>query len=163
MEALLGLVVIASPIIFFYGLYVYNRSIRLEQYVFEEQHNLESFVLKVDNIFVNITSQLDLSSDFESELLKSISNIREGGINSISEVSNILSRALVRVEAYPNIDTINMRRDFQSQIQEVQNQLQDFVEKNNRAINEYNTFVMSFPIFIFCRLFGKRKIEYVNK
>lgn len=158
----IGFSVFLGPIVFFYALYVYNHAVRLEQDVIEEHHNLASYIHRVDRIFRNITMQLDLSNDFESSLLREISNIREGDVSGVREISGALTLALVRVEAYPNIDSIEMRRDFQGQIQEIENELQTFVERSNRAVNEYNSFVLSFPAIIFCSLFSKRKINYTK-
>ena len=162
MEAILGFSVLLSPLVLFYALYVYNHTVRLEQDFLEEQNNLISYIHRADSIFRNITAQLDISSKFESGVLSNITNIREGDISGLRQVSNALTRALVRVESYPDIDSIDMRRDFQSQIQEIENQLQLSVERSNRAANEYNSFVLSFPAIIFCRLFKKRQISYTK-
>ena len=83
----------------------------------------------------------------------------------MSEISN----ALMRIEQYPDIKTLGLREKFQGQISSLERELQNQVERTNKLISEFNTYITSFPNIIFCKLwnnmnFGRKyvELEYIN-
>ena len=83
----------------------------------------------------------------------------------MSEITN----ALMRIEQYPDIKTLGLREKFQSQISSLERELQNQVEKTNKLISEFNTYIKSFPNVIFCNIWNKMnfktkftELEYIN-
>jgi hypothetical protein len=156
--------IIASPILclIFYTIYVYNYSLELNQKVLEHKNNLQAYEQRAQKIFGGIIEQLNISGAYEENLLLNITNRREGTEFSIDDAKSTVTKALARLEAYPNINTISMRKEFQNQIAEIEDKLQRLIVAYNNSAKDYNSFVLSFPASIFCKMVGIVSAEYLS-
>ena len=156
--------VILSPLfcILLYAIYVHNFSLQLNQNVMEQKNNLNAYQQRARKIFEGIIEQLNIGGVYEENLLLKIANIREGVEFAIDDAKTTISQALARLEAYPNINSISMRKDFQIQIAEVEGRLQKLIEVYNNSAKDYNSFILSFPASIFCSAYGRTKAEYLQ-
>jgi hypothetical protein len=156
--------IIATPIlcVIFYTIYIYNYSLELNQKVLEQKNNLRAYEQRAKKIFAGIIEQLNISGVYEENLLLNITNRREGSEFSIDDAKSTVTKALARLEAYPNINTISMRKEFQVQIAEIEDKLQRLIVTYNNSAKDYNSFVLSFPASIFCKMLGITSAEYLN-
>ena len=153
-----------SPLfcLFLYAIYIHNYSLQLGQNVLEQKNNLYAFEERAKKIFKGIMEQLDIGGDYEENLLLGLTNTREGTHFGIDDAKSTISKALARLEAYPTINSISMRKEFQNQIAEIEGRLQKLIETYNNAAKDYNSFILSFPASIFCSVYGRTKAEYLQ-
>jgi hypothetical protein len=147
---------------FFYGIHVYNFSNELMQRVDEQKNNLNSYLQRVGKIFQNINEQLNIGGAYEENLLLGITRDREGRTSDLVDLKSNISNITARLESYPNLNAVSMRKEFQGQIQEIEQNVQKIVEAHNSSAKDYNTFVLSFPASLFCTFFNRTRIEYLN-
>ena len=70
------------------------------------------------------------------------------------ELTSALSRLLVTVEAYPQLQSIQAFRDLQAQLEGVENRIAVARKRYIEAVQGYNTTVRSFPSNLTAKLFG---------
>ena len=70
------------------------------------------------------------------------------------ELTSALSRLLVTVEAYPQLQSMQAFRDLQSQLEGVENRIAVARKRYIEAVQGYNTTVRSFPSNLTAMLFG---------
>lgn len=70
------------------------------------------------------------------------------------ELTSALSRLLVTVERYPELNSIQAFRDLQSQLEGVENRIAVARKRYIDAVQAYNTTVRSFPSNLTAKLFG---------
>lgn len=148
--------------IFFYAIHVFNFSLQLKQRVDEQKNNLASYLQRIGKIFQSITEQLDQGGAYEENLLLGITRDREGRSPKLNDLQSNISNISARLESYPNLSSVSMRKEFQGQIQQIEQNVQYIVEAHNSAAKDYNTFVLSFPASLFCSCFNRTKIDYLS-
>ena len=149
-------------IFFLYVIHIYNQSVDLYQRVLAQNTNLDNLRVRVTAIYEKLISELEHSGQYEEELLTEIVSMREKSDDSKDLNLASISSTLLRFEQYPEIKTLNLRGKFQDEISALERQVQAHLEQVNKAIMEYNTFVNSFPNFIFCSLWRKPAHSYLN-
>jgi len=157
-----ALLIAIVMLILFYGIHVFNLSMELSQRAIEKRNNLSSYMQRVDKIFQDISKQVDQGSSHEESLLFEITRSREGRISEMDSLATTISKVNARLEAYPNLYSLSMRKEFQNQIQQIEQNIQSIVEAYNQAAKDYNTFVLSFPASFFCAIFKRSQIDYMS-
>ena len=70
------------------------------------------------------------------------------------ELSNALSRLLVVTENYPNLKSDQSFRDLQAQLEGTENRITVARGRYIQLVQDYNTYIRSFPQVITAKLFG---------
>jgi LemA protein len=70
------------------------------------------------------------------------------------ELTSALSRLLVTVEAYPQLQSMQAFRDLQAQLEGVENRIAVARKRYIESVQGYNTTVRSFPSNLTAKLFG---------
>ena len=76
------------------------------------------------------------------------------------ELSGALSRLLVTVEQYPNLKANENFLDLQKQLEGTENRIAVERRKFNEMVQDYNSFIRSFPKNIWASIFGFEKKAY---
>ena len=76
------------------------------------------------------------------------------------ELSGALSRLLVTVEQYPNLKANENFLDLQKQLEGTENRIAVERRKFNEIVQDYNSFIRSFPKNIWANIFGFEKKAY---
>lgn len=75
-------------------------------------------------------------------------------------LSSALSRLLVVSENYPNLKADQSFLDLQAQLEGTENRIAVERRKFNEAVQDYNTYIRSFPNVLFAGMFGFQKKGY---
>jgi len=156
-------------IVILYIISIYNYIVQLFQRYSSHEKNLQNFIIRIKSVYEKLIDEIEASGTYEKNLTKDIVKLREKIPTKITDSMSEMSNALMRIEQYPDIKTLGLREKFQNQISSLERELQAQVERTNKTISEYNTYIQSFPNVIFCSLWNKvnvnRKfieLEYIN-
>ena len=170
METFTQIITYGCVIIFIlYIVSIYNYIVSLYQNYLSQKKNLENFIIRIKSVYEKLIDEIESSGDYEKNLTKDIVKLREKIPTKITDDMSEISNALMRIEQYPDIKTLGLREKFQGQISSLERELQNQVERTNKLISEFNTYITSFPNIIFCKLwnnmnFGRKyvELEYIN-
>jgi LemA protein len=102
-------------------------------------------------------------------VLRRVTEIRSHGLESDqvaqraaeeSEISGAVRELFAVVEAYPDLKTSEQFLNLQTNLTEVENQIQLARRYFNGTVREQNVLIQSFPSNIIARLFKFRESEY---
>lgn len=149
-------------VVIFYAIYCYNHSLSLNQFCISAKSNLGSFIKKMESIFEKVLNESAKGTEFEKEVLKSITKIRKLGSDNPNLVRSGIDNELVRFEAYPNIRSQSLREKYQNEVSKLEREIQNSTEIYNDYVVDYNTFIKSFPANIFCSLYGRKAMKFID-
>lgn len=75
-------------------------------------------------------------------------------IAAAQQFDSAISRLLVTVEAYPQLQATQAFRDFMTQLEGTENRISVARKDFNDAVQQYNVKIRTFPTMIVARLFG---------
>jgi LemA protein len=139
----------------------YNSLISLDQDVKQAWSDVEvSYQRRID-LIPNLVATVQGASGFEQETLTQITQLRSEAVSAqqsfssattvseqmdaSSQSESVLSRLLVIVENYPQIQSVSAYSDLQIQIEGTENRISVARQRYNEAVNLYNRKVLSFP------------------
>jgi len=150
---------------------VYNNLVGLEEHVDAAWGQVENVYQRRADLIPNLVATVKGAADFEQETLQNVveARARVGQTNiqgapdpaqmaafqaNQDALSSALSRLLVVVERYPELQAVQAFRDFQVQLEGTENRIA--VERNrfNEAARGYNTARRRFPAVLFANLLG---------
>ncbi|MDC6486340.1 LemA family protein [Methylophilaceae bacterium] len=134
----------------------------LLQKVYELKSNFTSYTERMQSIFEKIIYETNISEKYEKELLKDVTKLRENINPNFYENKSEMNNILLKMENYPNVNAIKIRNDFQHQISEIEQAVQKSTESYNFAVKNYNSFILSFPASIFCKVFNRKKEKFIS-
>lgn len=111
----------------------------------------------------NLVSTVKGAADFEQSTLESVTaarsawaqaGSREGQIAAAGNLDSALSRLLVTVEAYPQLQATQAFRDLMTQLEGTENRIAVARKDYNQAVQMYNVKVRMFPGNILAGMFG---------
>lgn len=155
-------ILIIFVILLFYFIYVYNYSLSLYQYCLSAKSNLSSYVKKMENIYQKVLNESIKGSEFEEQLLKSITKIRELKTDNPNLIKSEIENELIRFEAYPKINSQLLREKYQNEVALLEREIQNSTEVFNDHVVDYNTFIKSFPAIIFCKLLNRKSLDFID-
>lgn len=163
----------------FYGISVNNSLIEQEENVNSAWAQVENQYQRRADLVPNLVNTVRGAADFESETLQNVIearsratsvNINAGDLNNPqafqqfqeaqSQLSGALSRLLVTVERYPELQANQNFRDLQAQLEGTENRISTERMRFNRAAQEFNTKVRRFPASIIASIAGFEQKEY---
>lgn len=147
----------------------YNGFVSSEQGVKSAWSQVEATYQRRMDLISNVVATVKGSSEFEKSTLTAVTEARTkwlgaGSINDkIAAAQNIdsaLSRLLVTVEAYPQIQSTQAYRDLITELEGTENRINVARQDFNAAVQDYNVKVLRFPGNVFARIFGFKEYEF---
>ncbi|WP_421774014.1 LemA family protein [Gracilimonas sp.] len=163
----------------FYGITVNNSLVSQEENVNSAWAQVENQYQRRADLIPNLVNTVRGAADFESETLTEVIearsratsvNIDANDLNNPqafqqfqeaqSQLSGALSRLLVTVERYPELQANQNFRDLQSQLEGTENRIATERRRFNQAAQAYNTKVRRFPASLIASIAGFEQKEY---
>jgi LemA protein len=131
------------------------------------------------DLIPNLVATVRGAADFESETLEAVVNARSQATSiqltadalndpnafqrfqeAQTQLSGALSRLLVTVERYPELQANQNFRDLQVQLEGTENRISTERNRFNSAVREYNTVIRKFPSNLMAGLLGYETYNY---
>lgn len=170
-KTIIGLGVVALLVIF--GISSYNGLVQKQETVNQAWAQVENQYQRRADLIPNLVNTVKGAADFEQETLTQVIEARSRATSiqvsaddlndpqklqqfqqAQSQLSGALSRLLVTVEKYPEIQANENFRDLQNQLEGTENRIATERMRFNQAAQSYNTSLRSFPTNIFAGIFG---------
>jgi hypothetical protein len=127
---------------------VYNKCKAIEINLDELLTNSESTRVKLNNVYAEIYKLLGKYSIHEADVHKYIASAQ----------SNIKFLA----SQYPQLKADHIFNDASNRWDQLYTELQKYIEKYNRVITDYNTYVTNFPRVILCNLIQRKPKKHAK-
>jgi LemA protein len=117
----------------------------------------------------NLVATVEGAADFEATTFTEVTQARANAAGASSRGERIeaygafdsaLSRLLVTVEAYPNLQATQGFRDLMAQLEGTENRVSVARRDYNEAVQGYTIAVSRFPTLLVARTFGFEKREF---
>jgi LemA protein len=147
----------------------YNGLVKGDQSVQTAWSNVETNYQRRTDLYNSVVKTIQGSANFEKSTLQSVIEARAKATsvqvnvndpNSLAQyqqaqgqLQSAFGRLLAVAEAYPQLQTTQAFRDFQSQIEGTENRINIARRDYNAAVQNYNLKVRTFPNNIFAGLF----------
>lgn len=144
----------------------YNGFISARAYVGNQWSQVETQYQRRMDLVPNLVSTVKGAAAFESETFKAVTEARSawaqaktiadrgGQIVAAGQFDSALSRLLVTVEAYPQLQATQAFRDLMTQLEGTENRIAVARRDYNNAVMAFNVKVQRFPGLLAARLFG---------
>lgn len=163
----------------FYGISVNNSLVSAEEEVNSAWAQVENQYQRRADLIPNLVNTVRGAADFESQTLQDVIearsratsvNIDANDLNNPemfrqfqeaqSQLSGALSRLLVTVERYPELQANQNFRDLQVQLEGTENRISTERMRFNQSAQGYNTKIRKFPASLFASILGFDQKEY---
>jgi len=154
----------------------YNGLVRGDQTVQQAWSNVETNYQRRTDLYNSVVKTIQGSADFEKSTLTAVIEARSKATsvhvdindpNSLAQyqqaqgqLQSAFGRLLAVAEAYPQLQTTQAFRDFQSQIEGTENRINIARRDYNDAVNKYNLQVRTFPNNLFAGIFNFQAKAY---
>jgi LemA protein len=167
----LGLIVLLAVILVLggCGCNSYNGLVKGDQSVQTAWSNVETNYQRRTDLYNSVVKTIQGSANFEKSTLQAVIEARAKATsvqvdindpNSLAryqqaqgQLQSAFGRLLAVAEAYPQLQTTQAFRDFQTQIEGTENRINIARRDYNTAVNSYNLQVRQFPNNIFAGFF----------
>ena len=167
----LGLIVILALVLILggCGCNSYNGLVRGDQTVQQSWSNVETNYQRRTDLYNSVVKTIQGSANFEKSTLTAVIEARAkatsihvdvNDANSLAQyqqaqgqLQSAFGRLLAVAEAYPQLQTTQAFRDFQTQIEGTENRINIARRDYNDAVNKYNLQVRTFPNSLFAGIF----------
>ncbi len=115
------------------------------------------------DLIPNLVNTVKGAADFEQETFTAVTaarsqwqsaGTRDEKVAAASGFDSALSRLLVTVEGYPQLQATQAFRDFMTQLEGTENRIATARRDYNTAVQSYNVLVLRFPRNILAGMFG---------
>ena len=158
----------------------YNRIQELEERVNQTQGNIESELMRRNDLIPNLVATVDEAAEFEQETFTQVAQARAGLNQSREQLSSAvqgeaspaeLSRAAqavgenlrlflnVAVEAYPQLNATQNFQRLQDELAETENRINVARRDYNESVQTYNTYIRQFPQVMTAKVIGAERRE----
>ncbi len=163
--------IIALLVIF--GISSYNNLVQKQETVNQAWAQVENQYQRRSDLVPNLVNTVKGAANFEQETLTQVIEARSRATSvqvtaddlndpqkleqfqqAQSQLSGALSRLLVTVEKYPELQANKNFRDLQVQLEGTENRIATERMRFNEAVQSYNTSIRTFPNSIFAGIFG---------
>ncbi|HKK23981.1 MAG TPA: LemA family protein [Gracilimonas sp.] len=179
MKAKFFIILGVLALLVFYGISVNNSLVTAEEQVNSAWAQVENQYQRRADLIPNLVNTVRGAADFESQTLQDVIearsratsvNINASDLNNPemfqqfqeaqSQLSGALSRLLVTVERYPELQANQNFRDLQVQLEGTENRISTERMRFNQAAQGYNTKIRKFPTSLFASILGFDQKEY---
>jgi LemA protein len=170
-KTIIGIGVLVLLVIF--GVSSYNGLVQKQENVNQAWAQVENQYQRRSDLIPNLVNTVKGAADFEQETLTQVVEARSRATSiqltpddlndpqrlqqfqqAQQQLSGALSRLLVTVERYPEIQANQNFRDLQTQLEGTENRIATERMRFNQTVQTYNTSIRSFPTNIFAGMFG---------
>lgn len=156
----------------------YNSMVKKSEEIEQSWANVQSQYQRRADLIPNLVNTVKGAADFEKETLTGVIEARakatqvtlnadelsEENLAKFQEaqagLGRSLGRLLVSVERYPELKANANFRDLQAQLEGTENRITVARDRFNLSVQEYNSYIRSFPRVIFASTFGFEKKAY---
>lgn len=167
-------------VILLWAMGVYNKMVRLEEGVEEAWGQVENVYQRRLDLIPNLVNVVKGYAAHEKETFEAviqarseatktnitIDNLDEASMQQFQEtqgeISNMLSRLMVVVEAYPELKADKSFLELQSQLEGTENRITVERKRFNEVVKDYNTSIRKFPGNLIAMFFGFEKRPYFS-
>ena len=164
------LVLVGIVVFFIIG---YNNIVRKEQRVRQAQSEIERELNRVAELLPNLVNTVKGAGLLEQRVYAQISEaygkyvnaIRSGGdlserISASSSFFGAIMPIILQLPQYPQLQSMQQFKALFDEIRVSIDKVAYARQFLNDAVNDYNTFILSFPWVIVARLLGKKELPY---
>lgn len=164
---IIGLIVVLA----FWAFSVYNSLVTSSESVAGAWAQVEAQYQRRFDAIPNLVATVKGAANFEQETLTQVTEARtqwlsagsrEGRIDAAENFESALSRLLVTVEAYPQLQATQAFRDLMVQIEGTENRIQTARQDYNETVQAYNVKVKRFPTNVMAGLLGFEPEEFFD-
>lgn len=146
-----------------YGLYVYNRLVRLFNYTKEAWSGIDVQLKKRHELIPLLVKTVKEYAAHERNLLETITDLRSRGIAAGSlkdaetaevSLSKALGNLFVVVENYPELKANQNFLALQEELTSTENKIGFARQHYNNVVEGYNTAIQVFPAVVFAGMLG---------
>jgi len=158
----------------------YNTIQQLDESVEEARANVETELLRRNDLIPNLVATVDEAAEFEQETFTQVAEARAGlassrerlasavqGDADLSELSaastavadNLRLFLNVSVEAYPTLTANQSFRALQDELTETENRIAFSRRTYNETVRSYNSYIRQFPQVITAKVIGADRKE----
>lgn len=159
---------------FFYFKGINNTAVTLNQNIEEAWGNVETSYQRRNDLIVNIVKAVQGQAEYEKGTLEAViqaratatqtkidpSNITPEQLEQFTQNQSALSRLLVTVENYPNLQANQGFLKLQDELASTENQILTARTRFNEAVKPYNNHIKTFPNNLFAGMFGFKEKPY---
>ncbi|HMC98752.1 MAG TPA: LemA family protein, partial [Ferruginibacter sp.] len=150
----------------------YNGVVKKDEAVKNAWGNVQAEYQQRSDLVPNLVNTVKGAANFEQQTLENVIKARAQATSvqinpddlnqenmakfqqAQGQLSGALSRLLVTVEQYPQLQAVAGFRQLQTQLEGIENGIKDARKKYNDAVNTYNVSIRSFPMLMFRGMFG---------
>ncbi len=170
--ATLVLVLLVIVVLFF--AVAYNNIIKKEQRVKQAWADIDVQLQRAAELLPNLVNTLKGSAKFERSTLQAISEaysryvaaLKQGGMDEQvregARFFNVIYPIILQLPQYPELQTVQAFRDVLSDLRNTMDKIAYARQFYNQAVQDYNTYILSFPWNIVAKLFGKKEYTFFN-
>ena len=162
----------AAVMIFLYGGCKYNGMVTSEQGVSGKWANVQSEYQRRADLIPNIVEAVKGEANFEKGVLEGVIQARASATQmkldakdltpekikqyqeAQGQIGTAMSRLLMVAEAYPNLKANAAFSELRTQLEGTENRIKVARNDFNKAVQEYNVNVKTFPNNLFAGMFG---------
>ncbi|PLX82882.1 MAG: hypothetical protein C0614_05860 [Desulfuromonas sp.] len=162
-------VVFVFGLITVWAVYSYNRLVRDRNRVETAWSDIDVQLKKRHDLIPKLVATVDQYAAFERSTLTTLIELRSR-VNSVDdlkrkgalegEIGSGLRSLMALVEAYPQLKADQNFLQLQTELSEVENQIQYARRFYNGTVRNLNTRIESFPDLLIARLFGCRQRQF---
>lgn len=156
----------------------YNSLVNLDESADSAWANVESAYKERADLVPNLTSIVQGAADFEKETLEAVTEARSKAtsttvdpsnaspeqmqqyLSAQSGLGNALSRLLLVVERYPELRATDNFKEFQAQLEGVENRINVARIRYNDEVKAYNSYRRQAPQVLYAGMFGFKDKAY---
>ena len=170
---------IILAVVVFWGISSQRSFVEQQERVDEAWGFVQSQYERRADLIPNLVATVRGAADFESETLEAVVNARSQATSiqltadalndpnafqrfqeAQNQLTGALSRLLVTVERYPELQANQNFRDLQVQLEGTENRISTERNRFNSAVREYNTVIRKFPSNLMAGLLGFETYSY---
>jgi LemA protein len=156
----------------------YNNMVEKDEIITKSWADVETQYQRRADLIPNLVNTVKGYADFEKETLTEVIEARSKATSmninadeitpeniqkfqaAQSELSGALSRLLVTVERYPDLKANQNFLELQAQLEGTENRISVSRQKFNAAVQDYNSYIRSFPRVLYAGWFDFEKKGY---
>ncbi len=163
---LLLIVALAAVLIFVYNGFVSKRNQAEEAF-----SSIDVILKKRFDLIPNLVETVKGYASHERETLESVVNLRSQGLNATSSdekmqldknLSQAVNKILVLSENYPDLKANENFIALQSELSEIETEIERSKRYYNGSVRDYNTAIESFPGNLMASSYGFHKKEFLE-
>ncbi|MBR6163864.1 LemA family protein [bacterium] len=162
-------IVIGVVLVFFVAVTVlFNRGIKLKNYVNEAFSTMDVYLKKRWDLIPNLVECVKEYSGYEKTILKEVTDIRTKNYSSMSlfdkldanlKINDVIPKFFALAENYPDLKANQNYMKLMDELTKVEDDIANARKYYNGTVRELNTFTETFPSNIVCMIFGIRQAK----